>query len=143
MVAGFSSLSSFTGNAPVSYAASSKGSLTMEYVPSGMSKEQYRKLKEQERKKTQGKNLGTVGITTFKSRTFSDWQASGGKNLFPVDPRKVNNPKEIPYMQRPGGAPDDSDLGSNGGVFPKFGLGKKSPKPEPVPQKKTTNWWTL
>jgi hypothetical protein len=27
-------------------------------------------------------NLAT-GITTFKSRTFYDWQKSGGKNLFP------------------------------------------------------------
>lgn len=29
--------------------------------------------------------------------------------MFPVDPTKVKNPKDIPYMQR-GGAPDDSDL---------------------------------
>ena len=107
--------------------ASNEGSLTMEYIrtsymnliasivvrklnslihvhlltddtASGMSKQQYKKLKEQERKKSQGKNLGKVGITSFQSRSFSDWQASGGKNLFPVDPRSVGNVKEIPYM---------------------------------------------
>lgn len=65
---------------------------------SGMSKEQYRKLKEQERNANQGKNLGKVGITTFKSRSFVDWQKAGGRNLFPVDPTKVKDPKEIPYM---------------------------------------------
>lgn len=63
-----------------------------------MSKEQWKKLKEKEASKTKGKNLGKVGITSFKSRTFSDWQKSGGKNLFPVDPRKVKDPSEIPYM---------------------------------------------
>jgi hypothetical protein len=58
---------------------------------------------------TKGKNLGKVGVTSFKSRSFAEWQKSGGKNLFPVDPTKVKNAKDIPYMQR-GGAPDDSDL---------------------------------
>jgi hypothetical protein len=106
-----------------------------------MSKEQYRKFKEQ--KKTAGKNLGKVGITTFKSRSFADWQASGGKNLFPVDPKKVKNAKEIPYMQRPGGAADDSDLAKGGGGFFNFGKKAAAKKPEPEPVKKSTNWWTL
>jgi hypothetical protein len=113
-----------------------------------MSKEQYRKLKEQEKAKNgAGKNLGKVGITTFKSRSFADWQASGGKNLFPVDPTKVKNVKEIPYMQRPGGAADDSDLkaaGGGGGGGGLFSFGKKSTKAAPEPEaKKSTNWWTL
>jgi hypothetical protein len=63
-----------------------------------MSKEQWRKIKEEEKKKTAGKNLGATGITSFKSRSFMEWQKSGGKNLFPVDPKKVKDPKEIPYM---------------------------------------------
>ena len=63
-----------------------------------MTKEQYRKLKEKERSANKGKNLGKVGITTFKSRSFDEWQKSGGKNLFPVDPRTVKDPKDIPYM---------------------------------------------
>lgn len=110
-----------------------------------MSKEQYRKFKEQEQKKNAGKNFGKVGITTFKSRSFAEWQASGGKNLFPVDPNKVKNAKEIPYMQRPGGAADDSDLAAGGNGGGMFNFGKKAKKPEPTlePVKKSTNWWTL
>jgi hypothetical protein len=111
---------------------------------SGMSKEQWRKIKEQEANKTKGKNLGKVGITSFKSRSFADWQKSGGKNLFPVDPKKVKDPKEIPYMQRQGGAPDDSDLkkGGGGGIFGMFGK-KKQPEPEPEPEPKKKNFWTF
>lgn len=107
---------------------------------SGMSKEQWNKIKSKEKEATKGKNLGKVGITTFKSRSFMDWQKSGGKNLFPVDPTKVKDPKELPYMQRPGGAPDDSDLKKGGGMFGMFN--KKKPEAEPEPEKKT-NWWTL
>ena len=65
---------------------------------SGMSKEQWRKMKEAEKKKTSGKNLGKVGITSFQSRSFASWQKSGGKNLFPVDPKTVKNEKDLPYM---------------------------------------------
>ena len=112
-----------------------------------MTKEQWRKFKNQEKAKTAGKNLGQVGITTFKSRSFADWQKSGGKNLFPVDPNKAKDPSELPYMQRPGGMPDNSDLKPK----PKspfanlFGGGAKKKakaEPEPEPQKKP-NWWTL
>jgi hypothetical protein len=55
----------------------------MEYIPSGISKEQWKKMKEAEKNKKGKKNLGQSGITTFKSRSFSDWQKAGGKNLFP------------------------------------------------------------
>jgi len=139
MVAGFSVGSSFAGSSVG--VASNKSSMTMEYIPSGMSKEQYRKLKEKEQQK--GKNLGKVGITTFKSRSFDDWQKSGGKNLFPVDPRKVKNAKELPYMQRPGGSADDSDLGGKkANPFASLFGKKKEPEPEPVVEEKK-NWWTL
>lgn len=75
--------SSFTPGSTslLSQSPASRHALSMEYIPSGMSKEQWRKVKEQEKNKMQGKNLGKVGITTFKSRSFADWQASGGKNL--------------------------------------------------------------
>ena len=53
---------------------------------------------EAEAKKKGNKNLGATGITTFKSRSFADWQKSGGKNLFPVDPNSVKSAKELPYM---------------------------------------------
>ncbi len=109
-------------------------------LASGLSKEQWAKMKEQEKKKTQGKNLGTVGITSFKSRSFADWQKSGGKNLFPVDPNTVKNKKDLPYMQRPGGSADDDDLKQNS--F--FSFNKKKPKKtEEAPAPPKTNWWTL
>eukprot|EP00804_Cyclotella_cryptica_P022846 CCRYP_005056-RB/>CCRYP_005056-RB protein AED:0.33 eAED:0.33 QI:0/-1/0/1/-1/0/1/0/112 len=111
-----------------------------------MTKEQWRKIKEAEANKTKGKNLGKVGITSFKSRSFADWQKSGGKNLFPVDPTKVKDPSEIPYMQRAGGAPDGSDLkgGAKKSVPTFFQLGGKKKSPEPEPEKpKPKNWWTL
>ncbi len=93
----FSSSSAFSGSV-MSNVVSSKSGMTMEYIPSGMSKEQWMKMKNAEKNKIKGKNLGATGITTFKSRSFADWQKSGGKNLFPVDPRKVKDPKEVPYM---------------------------------------------
>lgn len=131
-------------------AASAETSATAlhEYIPSGMSKEQWNKLKNAEKNKNKGKNLGKTGITSFKSRSFSEWQAAGGKNLFPVDPKSVKDPKEIPYMQRAGGSADDGDLkkgGGGGGVFGMFGgakKAKKEPEPAPEPEKKK-NWWTL
>ena len=84
----------------------------MEYVPDGMSKAQWKKIKDEEANKDKGKNLGAVGITKFKSRSFEAWQKSGGKNLFPVDP---NTPEEEkPYMQRKGGKADGSDLKKKG-----------------------------
>lgn len=108
-----------------------------------MSKAQWQKIKDAEKNKTQGKNLGKSGITTFKSRSFADWQKSGGKNLFPVDPRSVKNPKDLPYMQRAGGSADDSDLSKKSGGFGGF-FGKKKAAPEPVKEEeKPTNWWTL
>merc|ERR1712157_675763 len=110
--------SAFTGSSVAGTAATAKSSLTMEYIPSGMSKEQWAKVKEAEKKK----NLGQTGITSFKSRSFSEWQKSGGKHLYPVDPKKAKNAKEIPYMQRAGGAADDSDIkgGKKKGLFGLF-----------------------
>ena len=107
-----------------------------------MSKAQWQKMKEAEKNKNKGKNLGASGITTFKSRSFSDWQKAGGKNLFPVDPTKVKNAKDIPYMQRPGGSADDSDIGGKKGGFFSFGK-KKAPEPAAPVEEKKTNWWTL
>jgi len=47
---------------------------------SGISKKKWKEMKEKE-KKGKGKDLGKVGITSFKSRSFDSWQKSGGKNL--------------------------------------------------------------
>eukprot|EP00527_Entomoneis_sp_CCMP2396_P009709 CAMPEP_0198136454 /NCGR_PEP_ID=MMETSP1443-20131203/105_1 /TAXON_ID=186043 /ORGANISM="Entomoneis sp., Strain CCMP2396" /LENGTH=138 /DNA_ID=CAMNT_0043797679 /DNA_START=96 /DNA_END=509 /DNA_ORIENTATION=- len=138
MTAGFSVSSSFAGSS-VGVSTASKGGMTMEYIPDGMSKEQYKKFKAQEVKKAKGRNLGKVGITTFKSRSFDDWQKSGGKNLFPVDPKTAKSVKDLPYMQRPGGSADDSDLQKKKGGMFSFGKKKKAPEPEPEPEKKP-NW---
>merc|ERR1712127_594151 len=112
--------------------------VTMEYIPSGISKEQWRKMKEAEKKKKQGKNLGATGITSFKSRSFAEWQKSGGKNLFPVDPKSVKDPSKLPYMQRKGGQADDSDLKKkSSGGFSFFGKKAAKPEPTPEPEKKS------
>lgn len=107
-----------------------------------MSKAQWAKVKAAEKNKNKGKNLGKVGITSFESRTFAQWQRAGGKNLFPVDPNSVKNAKEIPYMQRQGGKPDDSDLKKGGGFLSGIFGKKKAPEPpkEPEPVKKKNPW---
>merc|ERR1712125_151823 len=100
--------------------------LKMEYIPSGMSKAQWEIEKAKKRNANKGKNLGKVGITTFKSRSFDEWQKSGGKNLFPVDPRTVKSQSEIPYMQRRNGSADGSDLTpQKKGFFAIFGNKQK------------------
>merc|ERR1711997_795111 len=101
------------------------------------------KMKEAEKKKTAGKNLGKVGITSFKSRSFTDWQKSGGKNLFPVDPRTVKDLKEIPYMQRAGGSADDSDLtaGTKKRVGTFFELGDNKKKTDSKLKEQKKSWW--
>ncbi|KAL7547542.1 hypothetical protein ACHAWF_010826 [Thalassiosira exigua] len=139
--------SSFNGQQLQNGAQNAGRTMTMEYIPSGMSKEQWRKIKEAEKSKTKGKDLGKVGITSFKSRSFSEWQKAGGKNLFPVDPTKVKSQSEIPYMQRAGGSADGDDLKggakkNKGPTFFAFG-GSKKKEPEPAPEPKKTNWWTL
>jgi hypothetical protein len=93
----FSANSAFSGS-QMSVGVKNSAAMTMEYIPSGMSKEQWMKMKNAEKNKTKGKNLGASGITSFKSRSFAEWQKAGGKNLFPVDPKKVKDPKDLPYM---------------------------------------------
>ena len=47
---------------------------------------QWEQLKKKEAEANKGKNLGAIGITKFKSRSFEAFQKSGAKNLFPVAP---------------------------------------------------------
>lgn len=94
--AAFSGTGSFTGS-QIS-APQNSATMSMEYIPSGMSKDQWRKMKEAEKNKNKGKNLGKSGITSFKSRSFADWQKAGGKNLFPVDPKSVKSVKDLPFF---------------------------------------------
>jgi hypothetical protein len=55
-----------------------------------------------------------------------------------VDPKSVKNAKDLPYMQRPGGSADDSDIKGKkkGGMF---SFGKKKAEPAPEPEKKKKN----
>lgn len=85
-----------------------RSQLSMEYIPDGISKEQWAKIKAKEAEANKGKNLGAIGITKFKSRSFEAWQKTGGEHLFPVDPSVPLEKK--PYMQRPGGSSDGEVL---------------------------------
>ncbi|CAM9224373.1 unnamed protein product [Phaeothamnion confervicola] len=113
--------SAFTASAPqlarvsgrgAPASSSSTGALHMAYVPDGLSAEQWREIRQREQAATQGKNLGAVGVTKFKSRSQRAWQEAGAEHLFPVDPRAVPV-EDRPYMMR-GGSWDNSDLKSAG-----------------------------
>lgn len=89
------------------------------YVPDGLSKKQYEKIKKAEANKNKGKNLGALGARSFKSRSLEAWQKAHEKGqashvFAPVgyrDKMKKGLMKkvEVPYMVR-GGSWDNSDL---------------------------------
>jgi hypothetical protein len=74
------------------------------YVPSGMSKEEYAKLKKKEADAKKNKNFGAGGARGFESRSFASFQAARERgeadHLFPVDPKKVAS-GEIPLKDVP------------------------------------------
>lgn len=96
-------------------------SLRMEYIPDGLTKSQWDKIKKKE--KDAKKNLkfdGTSGMK-FRSRSMADFLEGREKGLFKYnmpmegDVKKMLRegkikPEDVPYMQRPGGMPDNSDL---------------------------------
>lgn len=80
-----------------------KSMISMEYIPDGLTKQQWADIKRREAEELKAKgNLGALGTTKFKSRSFEAWQKAGGKHLFPVDP-KTTPYEERPYMQRKDG----------------------------------------
>ena len=80
----------------------------------GLSKSQWAAIKKKETDAlTKKGNLGALGTTKFKSRSFEAWQKSGGKHLFPVDPRTTPY-EQRPYMQRKNGDWEGSDLSKKG-----------------------------
>eukprot|EP00613_Pedinella_sp_CCMP2098_P002706 CAMPEP_0171627832 /NCGR_PEP_ID=MMETSP0990-20121206/21036_1 /TAXON_ID=483369 /ORGANISM="non described non described, Strain CCMP2098" /LENGTH=101 /DNA_ID=CAMNT_0012195821 /DNA_START=211 /DNA_END=516 /DNA_ORIENTATION=- len=91
----------------------------MEYIPSGMTKEQWKKIKDKESKKKVGKFDGTSGMQ-FRSRSFEDFQKGREDGRYkynmPMEfaaeklKKGIIKPEDIPYMQRKGGMADDSDL---------------------------------
>lgn len=87
-------------------------------VPDGLSKEQYEDIKQRDAAAKKA-NLDRVGQNRFKSRSFEASQKAlengEATHLFPVDPNdykkgKVPDGEDLPYMQRRGGAWDNSDL---------------------------------
>lgn len=84
----------------------------------------------------------TLQSTTYMNVSCSSHLSNVIDTSDTVDPKSVKDPKDLPYMQRPGGSADDSDLkkGGAGGFF-NFGKKKKAPEPEPEPPKK--NFWTF
>jgi len=97
--------------------------IKMEYIPDGMSKAQvntnfflfilhncqlysntysqyiqWELVKKKEAEANKGKNLGAIGITKFKSRSFEAFQKSGAKNLFPVSPDTPIEQRRIIYI---------------------------------------------
>jgi hypothetical protein len=90
------------------------GGMVMEYIPDGLSKAQWKALQKKEAEDLKKKgNMGVMGTNRFKSRSFEAWQKSGGKHLFPVDPRTTPY-EERPYMQRKNGDWEGNDLESKG-----------------------------
>lgn len=90
----------------------------MGYVPDGLTAEQYRKIKQQDKKKI-GKDLGRLGPRGFKSRSMQAWQEAyergeTGHTFAPFGYREQLKTgqikkKDVPYMVR-GGNWDNSDI---------------------------------
>ena len=88
------------------------------YVPDGLTEEEWKEIKS---KKSQRKMRfeGTSGMK-FRSRSFYEFNKGReeGKLQYnmPMENAKeklkkgIIRPEDIPYMQRPGGMPDNSDL---------------------------------
>ena len=88
------------------------------YVPDGLTKEEWEAIKKKDKKKNL-KFEGTSGMK-FRSRSFKDFVKGREDGTLdynmPVEQAKdklkkgLIKPEDIPYMQRPGGMPDNSDL---------------------------------
>jgi hypothetical protein len=88
------------------------------YVPSGLTAEEYMKVKKIDEKKL-GSNLGRLGPRGFKSRSMQAWQEAyergeTGHSIAPFGYKKALKEgkikkEEVPYMVR-GGSWDNSDI---------------------------------
>lgn len=78
---------------PMSTRSSNSKALQMVYIPDGLSPAEWKKIQADEKAKKE--NLGRMGPSRFKSRSFQAWQEAGAGHLFPVDPKKVSAPPHI------------------------------------------------
>ena len=88
------------------------------YVPSGLTADEYRKIKQADQQKL-GKNLGGLGPRGFKSRSMQAWQEAyergeTGHAIAPFGYKQALKSgqlkgEDVPYMVR-GGSWDNSDL---------------------------------
>lgn len=96
-------------------------SLSVGYVPDGLTSSEYKKIKQQDRNKM-GKDLGRLGPRGFQSRSMQAWQEAyergeTGHAFAPFGYREKLKKGEIrkdevPYMVRPNGKWDNSDAGA-------------------------------
>jgi hypothetical protein len=89
------------------------------YIPSGMTVHEWHNFQRAEKRKLKSKDFGSIGPTSFKSRSLQafqeDLEKGKVKHLFPTMFAKERvkrgfiKEEDIPYMQR-GGSWDNSDL---------------------------------
>lgn len=108
----------------------------MGYVPDGLSKDQWAAMKRKEKDAAAKKKAfqGTSGMQ-FRSRSFEDYVKGREDGTLKPNMPVFNaaarlksgeiKPEDIPYMQRPGGRPDGSDLKKK----PLFGWMAKKEEP--------------
>jgi hypothetical protein len=80
------------------------------YIPDGMTPEQYRKMKQQEKEAKDKKKFGAYGPQSFKSRSLqafqNDLEKGKAGHLLPVFNAKEQikqgklKQEDVPYMQR-------------------------------------------
>jgi hypothetical protein len=90
------------------------------YVPDGLTREQYEKIKMADQRKNKGKNLGALGPRGFKSRSMQAWQQAyeqgkASHAFAPIGYREALQKgqikkSDVPYMIRPNGSWDNSDV---------------------------------
>jgi hypothetical protein len=109
-----------TAHSFVAYSMMSTTHRLHAYVPDGLPSEEYRRIKDEEARRTRSKDLGRLGPRGFTSRSLRGWQVAFEKGqashtFAPIKckdqlQRGLIRKDDVPYMVR-GGAWDNGDLG--------------------------------